>query len=107
MGLGVWDGERLRDRVEKKWDSREIGAENEEINRRCQRLAGAWVGARQGLGLAASGGIEACNGKKWRVWGPSEGREEQWVEMGKEEKEKKRKILTIVWTQNKIIYIFF
>ena len=46
MGLGVWDGERLRDRVEEKWDSREIGAENEEINRRCRRCAGAWVGGK-------------------------------------------------------------
>jgi len=44
MCLGVWDKERLRDRVEEKWDSREIGVENEKINRHCRRWAGAWVG---------------------------------------------------------------
>ena len=44
------------------------------------------VGVGQGLGLAASGGLEACNGKKERVWGPTEGGEEQQVEMGKEVK---------------------
>jgi len=47
------------------------------------------VGVGQGLGSTESGGIEACNGKKWRVWGPIEGKQEQRVEMGKEEKERK------------------
>ena len=44
--------------------SKEIRAENEEINRRCRRWSEAWVDAGQGLGLTTSGGIEACNGKK-------------------------------------------
>ena len=54
-------------------DSREIGAENEEIN---PRWVGAWVvGAGRGLGRRRWAGASG---------GPTEGREEQWVEMGKD-----------------------
>ena len=75
--MGSRDGERLRDRVEEKWDSREIGVEmsglGRGLGRRCQHWAEAWVGVGHGLRSTASGGIEACNGKKWRVlrtdWG--------------------------------------
>ena len=71
--------------------------ENKEINWHCRCWAGAWVSAGQWLGLVLlvlGNGLgwqrveelKLATGRNERVQGPTEGREEQRVEMGKEEK---------------------
>ena len=103
MDLGVWDGERLRDRVEEKWVSREIGAENEEINQHCQCWARAWIGNKWKNW--------SLQGKKWKVRGPTKGERGPTRRNG-EEKEKKKYIYIYIYSNhqcehNIIIFFFF